>query len=70
MNQDPAQTNSDKYKVIFENDRVRVLEYKDKPGERTTEHFHPDSVMYTLSSFKRKLSFKDRVVEVDKNLVK
>jgi hypothetical protein len=52
---DPAVTNPDHYKVIFENERVRVLEYKDKPGDRTTMHEHPDSVMYTLSSFRRRL---------------
>ena len=42
------------YRTIFENDRVRVLEYTDKPGYRTTRHGHPDSVMYTLSSFRRR----------------
>ena len=52
---DPTQTDPDRYKVIFENDRVRVLEYKDKPGDRTSPHRHPDSVMYTLSSFERRL---------------
>jgi hypothetical protein len=31
---DPVTTDPDKYKVIFENDRVRVFDYSDKPGER------------------------------------
>jgi hypothetical protein len=52
---DPTTTDPDKYKVIFENDRVRVLEYRDEPGQKTSPHAHPDSVMYTLSSFKRRL---------------
>jgi quercetin dioxygenase-like cupin family protein len=52
---EPTQTDPDKYAVIFENERVRVLEYKDKPGDRTSPHRHPDSVMYTLSSFRRRL---------------
>jgi quercetin dioxygenase-like cupin family protein len=52
---DPTHTDPDKYKVVFENDRVRVLEYRDKPGESTSPHHHPDSVMYTLSSFERRL---------------
>jgi quercetin dioxygenase-like cupin family protein len=52
---DPTRTDPDKYKVIFENGRVRVLEYRDEPGESTSPHRHPDSVMYTLSSFDRKL---------------
>lgn len=52
---DPAVSNPDHYRVIFENERVRVLEYTDHPGDRTTPHQHPDSVMYTLSSFRRRL---------------
>jgi len=52
---DPTRTDPDKYKVIFENDRVRVLEYRDEPGEATRPHRHPDSVMYTLSAFERRL---------------
>ena len=52
---DPTRTDPDKYKVIFENDRVRVLEYRDEPGQSTQPHGHPDSVMYTLSSFQRRL---------------
>jgi hypothetical protein len=52
---DPTVTDPDKYKVVFENERVRVLEYRDSPGERTSRHEHPDSIMYTLSSFERRL---------------
>lgn len=59
MELDPVVTNPDHYRVIFENDRVRVLEYQDLPGDRTTPHAHPDSVMYTLSSFRRRLSSGD-----------
>jgi quercetin dioxygenase-like cupin family protein len=56
---DPTRTDPDKYKVVFENDRVRVLEYRDEPGQSTSPHRHPDSVMYTLSSFDRKLVAED-----------
>lgn len=52
---DPTTTDPDKYKVIFENDRVRVLEYRDEPSQKTSPHEHPDSLMYTLSSFQRRL---------------
>jgi hypothetical protein len=55
MSLDPTVTNPQHYKVIFENEKVRVLEYTDQPGDRTTPHAHPDSVMYTLSSFRRRL---------------
>jgi len=62
---DPVETNPDLYQVVFENERVRVLEYVDHPGDATTPHSHPDSVMVTLSSFRRRLSSGDRDVEVE-----
>ena len=55
MATDPVVSNPDAYTVLFENDRVRVLEYHDEPGHRTTPHRHPDSVMVTLSGFRRRL---------------
>jgi beta-alanine degradation protein BauB len=55
MTLDPVATNPDHYSVVFENDQVRVLEYTDQPGDRTTPHEHPNSVMVTLSSFSRRL---------------
>lgn len=62
---DPVATNPGLYKVILENDRVRVLEYWDRPGDRTTPHDHPDSVMYTLTSFRRRLYAGDQQRDVD-----
>jgi hypothetical protein len=61
---DPVETNPDHYRVVFENERVRVLEYTDTPGVVTTPHQHPDSVMYTLSSFRRRLVSGDGAREV------
>jgi beta-alanine degradation protein BauB len=52
---DPTRTDPDKYRTLFENDVVRVLEYRDGPGAMTATHRHPDSVMYTLSAFRRRL---------------
>ncbi|TQK69865.1 MULTISPECIES: cupin domain-containing protein [unclassified Nocardioides] len=65
MAEDPVTSNPDHYAVVFENDRVRVLEYRDEPGARTTPHAHPDSVMYTLSSFRRRLVAGDQQREVE-----
>ena len=61
---DPTHTDPDKYKLVFENERIRVLEYRDKPGDRTSPHRHPDSVMYTLSSFSRRLIHGDQQRDV------
>ena len=66
VNRDPIATDGDKYSVVLENERVRVLRYHDKPGERTLQHAHPDYVLYAESSFKRRLTFPDgRNQEVD-----
>ena len=56
---DPLVTDSEKYKLRIENERVRVLAYHDKPGDKTNMHDHPDFVLYALSDFKRKLTFPD-----------
>jgi len=65
MSHDPTVTDPSLYKVIFENDRVRVLEYRDQPGDRTHTHRHPDSVMVTLSAFLRLVTAGDRSVDVE-----
>ena len=61
---DPVESNPALYSVVFENDRVRVLEYRDQPGDRTTPHTHPDSVMVTMSGFDRRLGVGDQVRDV------
>jgi len=65
MSDDPAVSNPDLYRVVMENERVRILAYADKPGDRTTPHRHPDSVMVTLSGFRRRLSAGGRDVQVE-----
>ena len=57
--QDPVQTDGDKYRVILENERVRVLEYRDLPGEKTHQHRHPAFVLYALGPFKRTITLPD-----------
>ncbi len=55
----PTKTDPDKYKLIFENDRVRVYEYTDKPGDKTKLHHHDAFVLHALGPFKRKLTFEN-----------
>ncbi len=62
---DPTQTDPENYKVLFENARVRVLEYLDEPGTRTHDHDHPDSVMITLSGFQRRIHANGNNVDVN-----
>jgi hypothetical protein len=65
MEADPVVTNPHLYSVIFENERVRVLEYVDEPGAQSVSHEHPDSVMVTLNSFSRRLSSGGTSVDVE-----
>jgi quercetin dioxygenase-like cupin family protein len=65
MSLDPVASNPAHYKVVFENDRVRVLEYSDQPGDKTTPHRHPDSIMYTLTAFRRRLVTGDSQRDVE-----
>jgi quercetin dioxygenase-like cupin family protein len=55
MDTDPTTTNSEFYRTLWENDDVRVLEYTDIPGQETTPHAHPNTVMVTLADFDRRL---------------
>lgn len=57
--QNPIDTDGDKYRVILENDRIRVLEYRDSPGQKTQQHHHPPFVLYALGPFKRTLTLPD-----------
>jgi hypothetical protein len=57
--QDAAASDPDLYKVVFENDRVRVLEYRDLPGAKTSMHAHPAFLVYALSAFDRRLTLPD-----------
>ncbi len=56
---DPTVTDPDKYKVILENEKVRVFDYTDKPGDKTKLHHHRSFILYALSAFRRKLIFEN-----------
>jgi hypothetical protein len=63
--EDPVTTNPEHYRTLFENEFLRVLDYSDEPGDRTTPHVHPNSVMVTLTDFQRRLSTNAGEREVD-----
>ena len=63
--QDPAKISPRSYKVLFENDKVRVLEYISKPGLGVCgvgRHFHPAHVTVSLSGGKAKATKEDGTV--------
>lgn len=57
--QDPVPLYPDNYKVLLENDRVRVLDFQLKKGAREDFHAHPAAVTYVLTPFKIRFTFPD-----------
>ena len=49
MNEVPSHLPKD-HKVLLDNDRVRVLEFRIRPGESSEMHWHPPNVVYSLGS--------------------
>ena len=57
--QDPVKVDPKHYKVIFENDQVRVLRIHYGPYEKSAMHEHPDGVVTFLADQKVKFTFPD-----------
>lgn len=57
--QDSVTTSPQYYKVLLDNDRVRVLEYRLKAGEKEPMHSHPAGVVYVLGGAKLKFTYPD-----------
>ena len=50
--QDPVKVAPDAYKVLLDNERVRVLSVTMKPGGKSPMHSHPANIVYTLNDSK------------------
>jgi len=57
--QDPVKVDANHYKVMFENDQVRVLRIHYNPREKSVMHEHPASVVVFLSASKTRFSLPD-----------
>ena len=57
--QDPVKLSPQYYKVLVDNDQVRVLEYRLQPGDKEPMHSHPAGVLYVFSDNKVKNTFPD-----------
>ncbi len=51
MAQDAAVVAPEVYKVLFENERVRILEWRDQPGQKSAMHSHPHAPSEILTKF-------------------
>jgi quercetin dioxygenase-like cupin family protein len=56
---DPTEVDSEHYKVVFENDDVRVLRITYGAGEKSVMHYHPDSVAVFLVDQKVRFTMPD-----------
>ena len=68
--QDAARTNARSYKVVFENDRVRVLEYLSRPGLGICgrgKHSHPPHLNVLLTDAKARITTPDGKTFVGEN---
>ena len=57
--QDVVKVSPETHRVLLENDRVRVLDVRIKPGERVAMHSHPPSVIHYLSDGSLKVTSPD-----------
>ena len=59
MAQDPVTLSPQYYKVWIDNDRVRVLEYHLKPGEKEAMHSHPPGFVYVFDDATLRMTLPD-----------
>lgn len=57
--QDPVKVDPKHYKVLFENDRVRVLKIHYGAHEKSVMHSHPDAVVTFLTDERGKFTMPD-----------
>lgn len=56
---DPVKLSPKYYKVRIDNARVRVLEFRSKPGDKEGMHSHPEGVVFALADATYKNTFPD-----------
>ena len=57
--QDPVKVDPRHYKVVFDNQYVRILDVRQKPGDKSPMHSHPNHVVYTLAGSTLKFTSSD-----------
>jgi quercetin dioxygenase-like cupin family protein len=62
--QDPVPLYPANYKVLFENDRVRVLDFTLRKGDSEKAHFHPANVAVFLADFKIRFTLPDGTTRI------
>ncbi len=56
---DPVEVSPNNYKILLENDNVRVLEMNLRAGEKDEVHSHPAETVYFIKGGKAKIHLPD-----------
>ena len=59
QDRDPVTLSPQYYKVLLDNEQVRVLEYRLKPGEKEVMHSHSAAFVYGFNDAKTKTTLPD-----------
>ena len=57
--QDPAKVDPQHYKVLLDNEYVRILDVRQQPGDKSPMHSHPHHVVYWLTGSTLKFTSAD-----------
>jgi quercetin dioxygenase-like cupin family protein len=61
--QDPVKVDPKHYKVVLNNEHVRIMDVRIKPGEKIPMHSHPNHVIYSLTGGTVKYTLADGKAE-------
>jgi len=64
LNIDGLTTSPNNFKLLLENEHVRMLEYSLKPGEKDIPHTHPAKAAYVVSGGKIKVYMENGETEI------
>jgi beta-alanine degradation protein BauB len=62
--QDAAKVDSEHYKVLLDNEYVRVMDVHHKPGEKSPMHSHPNHVVYSFTDSRMKFTSPDGKTDI------
>ena len=62
--QDPVKLSPNLYTVLLENDQVRALEYRVRPGDKEPMHSHPAVVVYHFTDGKARATTPDGKTQI------
>jgi beta-alanine degradation protein BauB len=67
-NMDPVKLSPQYYTVRLENDRVRVVEYHLKPGQKEVMHSHPEGIVYALADATVRTTLPDGTIAAHRSV--